>query len=258
MSKTKGLPACAGSPIQTIAQMLKGFRQHNPEKAFADFLEMTAIAISNTTELARRDEREVRYLQIVDQYSKDEVRDFARMFGELVYHLDEEGCCNPFADLWTALDLRTAWKGQFFTPYTVASVMAQVLLGDLTEEEVARRGFFEMNEPCSGPGGMIAATAEAFQRAGFSYQRQMHVTAQDIDLRCVHMTYILLSLLHIPAVVQHMNTLSLECWDAWYTPAHIWGGWTRRASRDREDKIPPPWHSFAEPQFTVEVPSVAD
>jgi hypothetical protein len=43
-------------------------------------------------------------------------------------------------------------------------------------------------------------------------------------IRAVHMAYIQLSLLHVPAVVVHGNTLSLEEWGYWYTPAHILDG----------------------------------
>lgn len=213
MPNAKGLSAPAGGRIQTIAKMLKGFQQHNPEKAFTDFLELAAIAISNSADPARRDKREARYQQIVGQYSKDEAGIFARVFGKLVDHLEEERWCNPFAYLWVALDLRSAWKGQFFTAYPLASLMLQMLLSDLTEKEVARRGYFMMNEPCSGRGGMIAASSEAFQTAGFNYQKQLHATAQDIDLQCVHMTYMLVSLLYIPAVVQDTDVLSLDGWD---------------------------------------------
>lgn len=46
------------------------------------------------------------------------------------------------------------------------------------------------------------------------------------------MTYLQLSLLHIPAIVVHGNALSLEEWGHWYTPAHILGGWRARLARE--------------------------
>jgi hypothetical protein len=39
------------------------------------------------------------------------------------------------------------------------------------------------------------------------------------------MTYIQLTLLHVPAVVILGNTLALEEREHWYTPAHFIGGW---------------------------------
>ena len=64
----------------------------------------------------------------------------------------------------------------------------------------------------------------------------LHVTCTDVDLRCVHMTYLQASLLHIPAIVQHGNSLSSEVWSRWYTPAHILGGWAHRLQQHRERK----------------------
>src|SRR5579863_8704513 len=50
------------------------------------------------------------------------------------------------------------------------------------------------------------------------YQKHLHVTAVDVDPKCVHMTYLQLSLLHVPAIVVHGNSLSLEEFGHWYTP----------------------------------------
>jgi hypothetical protein len=42
------------------------------------------------------------------------------------------------------------------------------------------------------------------------------------------------SLLHIPALVIHGNSLSLEEFGRWYTPAHIMGGWSWKLRRETE------------------------
>ena len=42
-----------------------------------------------------------------------------------------------------------------------------------------------------------------------------------IDIRCVHMTYLQLSLAGVPAIVKHTNSLTRETWDIWKTPAFI-------------------------------------
>jgi hypothetical protein len=60
---------------------------------------------------------------------------------------------------------------------------------------------------------------------GFDYTTQMHVTAIDTDICCVHMSYVQMSLLGVPAVIFNGNTLSMEMNSVWYTPIHILGGW---------------------------------
>jgi hypothetical protein len=45
------------------------------------------------------------------------------------------------------------------------------------------------------------------------------------------MAYVQLSLLHIPAVVYHGNSLSVETWSTWRTPAHVLGFWDVKLRR---------------------------
>jgi hypothetical protein len=81
---------------------------------------------------------------------------------------------------------------------------------------------------------MLIAAAETLQGAGINYQRHMHVTAQDIDATAVHMAYIQLALLYIPAVVVHGDTLRMTQMGKWFTPAHIYDGWSRKLRHRRE------------------------
>ena len=138
-----------------------------------------------------------------------------------------------------ALDLGDSFKGQFFTPYSVSKMMAAVALQGV-ESVIAERGFVRVSEPTSGAGGMVIAAADVLAEQGFNYQRCMHVVAQDIDLTAVHMTYVQLTLLHIPAVVIWGNTLAMESRARWYTPAHILGGWGRRLAADGCARQVPP------------------
>ena len=116
-------------------------------------------------------------------------------------------------------------------------MMARMLVGD--GAEVRAKGFLDVLEPASGAGGMVIAMADALQQAGLNYQGAMHATCIDIDLCCVHMTYLQASLLHIPAIVLHGNSLSNEVWSRWYTPAHVLGGWRRRIEA-RQAREPEP------------------
>lgn len=80
---------------------------------------------------------------------------------------------------------------------------------------------------------MVIALAQTMRDNGHNYQRHLHVTAIDIDPRAIHMAYIQLSLLHIPAQLMVGNSLSGEIQDHWFTPAHILGGWTARLALRR-------------------------
>ena len=53
-----------------------------------------------------------------------------------------------------------------------------------------------------------------------STQAQLSVITQDIDLKSVQMCFVQLSLLGIPAEIQHANRLTGEVMDCYFTPLY--------------------------------------
>lgn len=199
---------------------------HGTWETFRDFCEMGAIAMSGL-DLAQMETREKRYLQIIGRYKPDEQKLFPEMFGELVLALEDEGPHDVLGRVYHELELASKWHGQFFTPNELSLMMAKVMVGDGADirQQIATQGYVRLAEPAAGGGALILAFAKAMEQAGLDYQHGLHVTAVDVDVKCVHMCYLQMSLLYIPGVVVHGNTLSLEEWGHWYTPAHILGGW---------------------------------
>jgi hypothetical protein len=215
-----------------IAKLIRlNAQRHRLHRVFADFCEMAAISLSNAVDRLHRERREARYLQIVAPYSAEEVHRFPMMLAHLVESL-QAGFLDSLGTLFMSFEFGDQWKGQFFTPYPVASLMARLTLGDL-KADVERDGFVTVGEPASGAGAMVIAVAEAALDCGVNFQEAMHVTAQDIDATAVHMTYVQLALLHVPAIVVHGNTLTLKEWDHWVTPAHVLGRWDVKLQRAR-------------------------
>ena len=120
-----------------------------------------------------------------------------------------------------------------------------------------------LNEPACGAGAMVIAFADAMLDAKLNPQTQLHATCQDVDPRGVHMCYLQLSLMHIPATVILGNSLSVECREVWHTPAHILGGWDwRLRARDFADAIKgvlsiDPANDSEADAATVELPPVS-
>jgi hypothetical protein len=196
-------------------------------EVFSDFCEMAALSIANAVDLAQREPREARYMAIVKRYTPDELALFPQMLAALVDQMETGGPADVLGALFGELELGNADRGQFFTPYEVCRLMAGMNVdGPTLKRQVEEQGFVTVMEPACGAGAMIIAMSEAMREAGVEPQRHMHVTCQDVDSRGVHMCYLQLSLLHIPAAVVLGNTLALECREVWYTPAHILGGWS--------------------------------
>lgn len=242
---------------KALVDLIKAFGyRHRASDVFSDFVEMSALSLSNAVDLAQRDGREARYMEIVKKYTKEEVDQFPKMLGHLVLTYERRmtdvlpGSPAPvrvaggFGDVlghtYMLLELGNDRAGQFFTPYSVSSMMAAMQVND-HDPDVAEHGFITVMEPTCGAGGMVIAMAEDMHQAGHNYQTAMHATCIDIDPRCVHMTYVQLALLHIPAVVILGNSLMLEEREVWYTPAHVLGGWNRKlAARERSQETSPP------------------
>src|SRR2546430_9240172 len=68
---------------------------------------------------------------------------------------------------------------------------------------------------------------------------QLHVTAIDLDIIAVHMAYVQCTLLHIPAIILHGDTLRGETYSVWRTFAHVMGLWDAKLARDARQRAAP-------------------
>jgi len=204
---------------------------HGLDRVWSDWVEISAIALARIDK-SQFEQREARYLEIVKRYTKEELDQLVQAFAHLVMvfekNVEEGQLQDVLGKTFMMLDMGNSRSGQFFTPYEVSYMMAKIIMADQSSNIIKNRGFIRLAEPTSGAGGMIIAGAQALQDDGHNYQKAMHVTATDIDSRCVHMTYVQMALLHIPGIVIHGNALTAEQWQCWYTPAHIMGGWVRK------------------------------
>lgn len=241
--------AMSGDPYKAaIVKLMREFsHSHNPYTVFSEFVEICALAISNRVDTPQFDAREKRYLEIVGKYKPEEIQRFAAMFAQLQLcyrsrvemlgdpgagSVPDSGLGDVLGELFMALELGNDRAGQFFTPYSVSTLMAMMTVGDAAS--IRAQGFVTMQEPACGAGGMVVATAQAMHHTGVNYPETLHATCVDVDPCCVHMAYVQLSLLGIPAIVVHGNSISGQVWSVWYTPAHVFLGWGRRLRRRRD------------------------
>jgi len=184
---------------------------------FSDFCKMTAISFYQPFIHDERLEEE--YLEIVAKYEKRDVEMFPKLLSLLVNALSDR-MGDFLGECFMDLNLGEKYKGQFFTPYHISQFMATIVGEPHHEME-------RVSEPAVGSGGMIIARADVlYNQHKINYQQIMEVHAVDVDVLCVHMCYIQLTLLNIAAEVVHGNSLTNEVFNRWYTPAYI-----MRASR---------------------------
>ena len=196
-------------------------------RLFSNVLECGAISISNAVDKSQSEEREKRYMEIINAYKKPDRKAlceiFARIFALCSSVVYDDGAFNDnLGELFMRLDQGNKHSGQFFTPYHISDFMAKcALLEDNVREKTANDGIITICDPCSGGGGMMMAALSTLKEYGVNYARNCFVECADIDIRCVHMTYIQLALAGVPAIVKHQNSLTRELWSVWRTPAFM-------------------------------------
>jgi len=206
--------SCKKEFISTVNSMSGRYSVY---QVFSDFCEMAAISLNQP--FAKSAELEEKYLKIIGKYRKEDVDNFPKLLAHVVNGLSDE-FGDFLGECYMSLEISNKHSGQFFTPYSISKFMT-LLLG----ENIKEKEYF--SEPAAGSGGMIIARADAMKEKGINYQQLMEVQAVDLDKMCFHMCYIHLALLHISAEVIWGNSLSLEIFETWYTPAHYMNGGRR-------------------------------
>lgn len=215
-------------PAAEIVKRVRGMAyNHDPRTIFADFCEMYALAISQPFNQLNKplwERREEQYLRTVRRYSKSEVRGFLGIRDAVVEALEMSGV-DVLGSAYEELEVANKDAGQFFTPYHLCELIAELTVDEAMVEKARDEGFITIAEPACGAGAMIIAVANIMRAKGLNPQRQLHITAIDKSATAAYMCYIQLSLLGIPASVWIGNTLSMEMQERFLTPMHMMGGW---------------------------------
>lgn len=215
---------------EMVKMMHKLSARHNTWQVFMDFVEIAAIAISNSVDKHHFKEREDRYLTMIKPYNKEELELMAELMALLTEALEYCVKNDHFEDilgqLFHELELHNKYKGQFFTPSSVCDMMGKmVMIPEKIQKDIQEKGYIAIHEPACGGGAMIFGAVNGIREIGLNHSKELFVHAIDVDLKCVHMAYVQLSLYGIPAIVIHGNTLSMEEWSRWYTPVYFIDGW---------------------------------
>lgn len=189
-------------------------------QVFADAVEYNALKLAIVVSPQKQEERILRIKDILDVYYSDEKDKQAfdsiclgmtDMLSKMIDHYGDH-----LGEIYMELTGGKKAAGQYFTPYHVSRLMAEMTIGqsDLSGDKI-----LTFNEPCCGSGGIIIATADALNARGFNYTNNAVYVANDIDRNCALMCYLQTSWAAMPAVVLHQDTITQKTWDEFITPA---------------------------------------
>lgn len=216
--------------IPTINDIIKlldtGSYKVGKHELLSDVFQCGAIAIANKFDRRQAKKREETYLSIIKKYDKDTQQLITEIFAEISVLLLSQidmGFDDYLGKLYMLSETSNSKAGQFFTPYHVSKACAELSINkSIVNEYIEKDKILTINEPACGAGGIIIAAMDIlYNRYRFNYSRNVFVECSDIDQRCVHMTYLQLSLIGVPAIVYQRDTLTMKTWQKWETPALI-------------------------------------
>ena len=211
--------------VETISKKIQKLQDKNDwYSVIYDVLEICAITLSNQVDKRPGvwDRREEVYKKTILKYNEAERDLMAEIFGDILLLLSnmsmDDGVFDDYlGKLYMSSGVSNKKAGQYFTPYNVSRLCAEINVNsmDLSKDIIT------INEPTCGSGGMVLAMIESLRNKGVNYAERVVVICSDIDMRCVYMTYLQLSLAGVPAIIYNQNSLNLETWDEWYTPGYL-------------------------------------
>lgn len=226
-------------------------------QTWQDFSEMSSLALRLPFEKSIHERAKALYAR----YEQPELIKLDRMFTIVTEELEAQ-YQDFLGSVFMELELGNSWKGQFFTPYNICRMMAEMQLSDV-EKYIDQRGFFTVNDPCVGGGAMLIAVADVIRRKDLNHSQCIYFEAQDVDSTAIHMAHIQLSLCGLAGKMIIGDTLRMKISEAFYTPVYHLNKWSLRLALDtlrgrREQKIvekPPPG---PEPDKPFELDFLAD
>jgi type I restriction-modification system DNA methylase subunit len=224
-----------------VASFIKLFNtltsKYSSYQLFDDFLELTFLSCAYGVyrKSQKGEEMEKRYQILREKFTQEEFLVLDKLSEILREGLREE-YQDFLGSVFHGLELHNKYKGQFFTPYNLCLMMAQITTSKGSfEHAILEKGYMSVDEPSVGAGANLIAMAEVLNRytdsscnqgevfmkgtilEGSQLNDKLFMKGTDIDRRCVYMSYIQLSILDIPASIIWGNTLTQEIHDQFYT-----------------------------------------
>lgn len=206
-----------------------------------DAMILFATMLSNAVDKRFYDKREEMFRNVAGKYSEKEIQTFLQIFAEIVNQLEAEPEQDFLGDLYMQLDLGSHWHGQFFTPYNVCKMMADLQLPDVLSFEDAKA--VTITDCACGGGALLIASAHSYREKmaeiGLNAQDFVCLYAQDLSMVAALMCYIQISLQGYAGKIKIGDSLSHPMLDTdngsdiWYTPMWFSDVWIQRRAVER-------------------------
>ena len=178
--------------MEKIARLILEVRDRSHKWTSEVFRDWIALCVHA---LNRNDEE---YLKIVDRYDKNrEILDlFCKGFAELLMRGDNQDYYDILGPVYMGLAGSDKRMGQYFTPWPIAYLMAQM---NFTGAELSKDSLTTVCEPSCGSGIMVLATCKTVaENYGPEALQRVHFTLVDLDYICAYMSALQLAAYNVP------------------------------------------------------------
>jgi len=160
----------------------KTFRYMHPYELYSKWLDAT-WAFLNAVE----DEKVFR--ETLDKHTYEEGAELGRLFGIYAQAVEAFPFRDILGQLFMRLDVKSAAAGQYFSPQSIAEMMARMQFSRESFEALVReKGEVTVMDPAVGSGVMLLAFADVVnQELGRAGVNKLRLYGMDIDRRCVLM-----------------------------------------------------------------------
>jgi type I restriction-modification system DNA methylase subunit len=189
-----------------------GVRQYETFDAFCDIVSNTlrqSVNMMQTNQLDDAIEEEVKRVQ--RRWPKWQAfREALAFLTDAMQHDHDTGGYTDFlGETYQEIGISSDWHGQFFTPVHICNLLAKMNFVKSAWNMLDSTPRILINDPACGAGALILASANELNKQEIA-PHYWWAEVIDIDIRCVRMAYIQLSLAGVPGIVYHGNTLGPE------------------------------------------------
>lgn len=236
MAKKKHSEVIQGTEKEFMDIFLSMCSSRSSWEVWADLMSAIACSLSNATDRSAEhyERREKEYADCIKRLGSVEAP--AHILGIIVTALENNPEQDFLGKMYMDLNLGNHWKGQFFTPYSVSKMMADITIGNV-DRQIEEKGYISICDPSCGAGSTLIAAANSMKRSKYNFQNHVLFVGQDLDRVVALMCYIQLSLLGCAGYICVGNTITnplagdplfpqeLESQELWFMPmfaSEVW------------------------------------
>ncbi len=190
--------------VRALVKLLSGLdHRDRPSRTFEAFVDAAYCALAKLANPDRADALEAEFGRIAGRYGREVIAGLSQGLGILQGALiDTDGQIDVLGPAAAELGALNGGQGQFFTPYELAALMAQMTLGDLAGR--APGDVVTVSDPAVGSGAQLLAAHAHLRESG--YVGLLH--GADISRLAARMAYVQLTLAGAAALIEVRDSLA--------------------------------------------------